>query len=417
MRRADYGDEGAGLMNFFNRQWLLSLMLAAGGVGLTGCTDSEPQVKEEVAKTTVIAEFTPEPTGTVASLPTQYPEHWAIIHDASFFHMLEGKYLVVDPLGKDVGTQLRGMITGSFMAGFAQSADRGEHYVAESFFSRGGRGGERTDVLTIWDRQSLEVLDEVILPGGKKLQSMPQKYSVQVIDGGRLLLVYNFTPAASVTVVDLDQRAVVDEVQIAGCAMVFPLGQRGFMSLCSDGGYLASTLDAAGKSSGSTRGEPFFDEINDPLFTKPIINGGTAHFPSFLGNVVSVDVSGDAPVVGNSWSLTSDAERKEGWRPGGWQLTAGDDNGMMYVLMHPEGRDGSHKDGGSEVWVYDLKQRQRVSRFALETWGVSLAATRGSEPLLLVTNAEMKVDVYRGGKFVRTLAVETGTPFLVHPAR
>ena len=383
-------------MKVVNRQWMLGLMLAAGGVW---------------------AEFVPEPHGVIASLPAEYPEHWAIIHDASFFHMLEGKYIVVDPLAQDVGAQLKGMMTGSFMAGFAQSAERGEHYVVESFFSRGGRGGERTDVVTIWDRQSLAVSGEVILPGGKKLQSMPQKYSVQLVDGGRLLLVYNFTPAASVTVVDLDKRVVVDEVQIAGCALAFPVGQRGFMSLCSDGGYLANTLDAAGKSSGSVRGKPFFDAIEDPLFAKPVVSGGIAHFPSFLGNVVSVDVSGDVPVIGNSWSLFSEAERSEGWRPGGWQLTAGDDNGMMYVLMHPEGRRGSHKDGGSEVWIYDLEQRQRVSRVALETWGVSLATTRGSEPLMLVTNAEMKIDVYRGGKFVHALAVETSTPFLVHPAK
>lgn len=381
-------------------------LLAAGlvGAGLLGAGG-------------VRAEFAAEPFGVIASLPGTYPDHWAIIHDASFFHMLEGKYLVVDPLGEDVGAQTKGMLTGSFTSGFAQSEARGEHYVAESFFARGGRGGERTDVLTIWDRKNLAVIDEVVLPGGRKLTSMPEKYSVQMTGDGAFVLVYNFTPAASVTVVDIEKREVVDEVQIAGCALVFPFGQRGFMSLCSDGGYLATTLDAAGKSSGNRRAEPFFDVTSDPLFEKPVIIGGDAHFPSFLGNVVSVDMSGGQPVLGERWSLVSDAERKAGWRPGGWQLTASDDAGNMYVLMHPEGREGSHKDGGSEVWVFNPKTHKRLKRLVLGTWGVSIAATRGENPLLLVTNAEMAVDVYRGGEFLRTLAVAAGTPFLVHPAR
>lgn len=363
------------------------------------------------------AEFQAEPFGVVERLPGTYPEHWAIIHDASFFHMLEGRYLVVDPLGEDVGTQTRGMFTGSFIAGFAQSAERGEHYVVETFFARGGRGGERTDVLTIWDRATLEVKDEVILPGGKKVSSMPEKYAVQLTGDGQLLLVYNFTPAQSVTVVDIVKRVVTDEIQIAGCALAIPVGERGFMSLCSDGGYLATTLGADGRAAGSTRGKPFFDADTNPLFEKPAIAAGKAYFPTFKGDVVTVDVSASEPSVGETWSIVTDGEREAGWRPGGWQLTAVDDSGRMYILMHPEGRNGSHKDGGAEVWVLDPAGGKRLERIALETWGVSIATTRGEKPLLLVTNAEMKVDVYRDGAYVQTLAVETGTPFLIHPSR
>ena len=40
--------------------------------------------------------FTPEEIGRVATLPEVYPDHWVIAHDAAFFHMLEGRMLVLD---------------------------------------------------------------------------------------------------------------------------------------------------------------------------------------------------------------------------------------------------------------------------------------------------------------------------------
>ena len=68
------------------------------------------------------------------------------------------------------------------------------------------------------------------------------------------------------------------------------------------------------------------------------------------------------------------------------------------------------------MWVYNAAQQQRVSRIKLKNWGVSLAATHGKEPLVLVTNATMQVDVYQEGNYLRTLApFGQETPFIIHP--
>ena len=211
-------------------------------------------------------DFRPEPLGQVEALPAAYPDHWLVVHDASFFHMREGKFLFVDPAADTVAGQLRGMVSADFLAHYEQGPARGEHYVIETFFSRGGRGGDRTDVVTIYDAASLDVAGEVIIPP-RKLSSMPERYGTALTGSERLLVVYNFAPGQSISVVDLEKRTFVAEYPISGCALVLPTGASGVTSLCSDGSLLTSVLTAEGALAGSHRTEPVMD-AGDPMFEK-----------------------------------------------------------------------------------------------------------------------------------------------------
>ena len=63
--------------------------------------------------------------------------------------------------------------------------------------------------------------------------------------------------------------------------------------------------------------------------------------------------------AGARWSLLDAADRKASWRPGGMQhLSVHAASGRLYSLMHVGG-ECSHKDPGTEVWVYDLASRKR----------------------------------------------------------
>lgn len=360
------------------------------------------------------AEFVPEPTGQVATLPATYPDHWLIVHDLAFNHMREGKFFIVDPAGDGIGGQVKGILSGDFIASYLHSAKRNEHYVIETFHARGGRGGERTDVVTIYDPGTLEVLDEVIIPP-KRLTGLPNRYQVALIGDDRWLVVYNFTPAQSVSVVDLESRSFAAEIAIPGCAFVFPTGNRAFSSLCSDGGLRTTVLDGAGGVASVSRLPPFIDIEADAAFAKPAYSGGTAYFPTFTGNVIPVDLSTDQPTLGQSWSLTTDAERALGWRPGGVWPAVADNAGRLFVLMHSNGAEGTHKEGGEEVWVFNPAERRRVNRFTLENWGVSLGMSGGSPAMLVVTNAEMGIDLYTtDGDHTGELAIQASTPLIVH---
>ncbi len=366
--------------------------------------------------TTAAAEFEPEAVGKVETLPATYPDHWVMVHDFSFFHMMEGEIIITDPLAEHLGSQYKGMIPASFTAAYARSKKRNEHYVAESFFARGTRGGERTDVLTIWDPATLEVSGEVIIPP-KRITGMPKTTMIGLIGDDRFLGVYNFTPGQSVSIVDLEKRTFVGEIPTAGCAFLIPNGKRSFTSICSNGSMLTSHLDREGKLAGTTKTPVLFDPDNDPIFEAPATADGVAYFPTFWGNVMPVDVSGKDIEVQGTWSLLGDGD--EGWRPGGIRPAVADADGMGYFLMHPEGGEGSHKNPGSEVWVYDLAAGKRLAKIELENWGLTVATSgRGDDRLMFVTNVDMGVDVYRlsTNEFVHTLNLGGTTPFMVHGA-
>ena len=361
--------------------------------------------------------FIPEAIGTIETLPEEYPDHWVMVHDFSFFHMLEGKVLVVDPLAADVGGQYKGMMTASFTAAYTRSAKRREHYVVETFFSRGGRGGKRTDVVTIWDPASLKVISEIEIPA-KRLTGMPKATMLGLIGDDRFLGVYNFTPGQSISIIDLEKREFVAEVPTPGCGFILPNGKHSFTSICSNGSMLTSHLDTTGQLKDARKTEILFDPQDDPIFEAAAITDSVAYFPTFKGNVLPLDISGEDVKAGEFWSLTSTDEKN--WRPGGIRPAITDAQGVGYFLMHPHGAEGTHKDGGSEVWLYDLAEGKRINRVELANWGMTLGTSgTGDGRLLFVTNDALGVDVYRlpDVEFVHTLAVGAGTPFMMHSAQ
>lgn len=346
-----------------------------------------------------------EKTGKVESLPKHYPNDWFLVADASFFHMSDGKIYVMD-VGEDtVPRQVKGFINNSLMGSIYQSAYRGEIYVAETFHSRGSRG-DRLDVLTIWDPASLTPMGEVILPGAKRFIGMPQRDAMVGIDNDRWLAIANFSPATSITLIDLDSREIISEIPTPGCTLVYPTGKLGFSSLCADGRFMSTELASDGTLIKQTRTDAFFDSDTSPIFERPAIIGDMAYFPSFAGLVYPVDLGGPVAKVGKPWNLVPESERDENWGPGGIGITGEDDQGRFYVLMHPGAGDGTQNGGGSEVWVYDAAKRERVLRIPMKVWGLSLAVSHGDKPLLLITNpTDMSLELYDAGSgnFIKSI--------------
>ena len=368
-----------------------------------GCAGADVQNRNN--QETAPPPLQPETLGTVQTLPARYPSTWILAHDAAFFHMLEGRVIVLDPLAETVAQQYKGMFNVSFVGNLAQATTRPEIYATEIFYTRGTRG-QRKDVLTIFDKPSLKAIDEVVLPGDKSFRGIPERYAVTLIDNEKLLLVFNLNPATSVTVIDIVNRKILNEVDIPGCSLIYPTGERGFSSLCANGGILTTQLDAYGQVVSQERLQPFFSVAEAPIFERPAIIDGIAYFPSFLGDIHPVDLRGQTAVPGQAWPLVTETERAVGWRPSGIGIIDTDTAGNFYLLMQEQGRAGSQGEGGREVWVADPKQKQRLRRIKLQNHGLSLAVTKGGEPLLVVTNSDMNIDVYRAGsgEYIRTIS-------------
>jgi len=92
---------------------------------------------------------------------------------------------------------------------------------------------------------------------------------------------------------------------------------------------------------------------------------------SFEGRVHPVNVGGAEVRPEEPWSLFSEEEIEDGWRIGGTQhLALHEPTGRFYSLVHRGGED-THKDPGSELWVYDLAGRERVQRIELHHPGLA----------------------------------------------
>jgi methylamine dehydrogenase heavy chain len=160
------------------------------------------------------AELPVEPTPSVKSLPADYPDGFVYVVDGNFWGIESGKVVVAD-VGHETDHH-RGAVGSAQFGYFAAAKTRPELYVVETFYARGHRGA-RTDVLTIYDKATLNQIGEILLPGGKRAQTLTERGAFQLSADERFAYVFNFTPASSVTVVDLEKRRVVGDVDIPGC--------------------------------------------------------------------------------------------------------------------------------------------------------------------------------------------------------
>jgi len=263
----------------------------------------------------------------------------------------------------DKGELLGSISSGTAGLGFVIlplfAKDQREIYIPETYYARGVRG-ERTDVVTVYDGRTLAPVAEIPLPP-KRAEYFPGNAANALSDDGRLLAVFNLTPMASLSIVDVVARKFVAEVSTPGCSLVYAAGPRRFFMLCANGAALTVVVDDGGQAT-VARTEPFFDPQKDPLTEKAVRRGNEWLFVSFDGMIQSVDVSGADLKMGERWALLDDADRKDSWRVGGGQhLAVHGPSGRLYVLMHQGGVD-THKEAGKEIWVYDLAAHRRVLR-------------------------------------------------------
>ena len=256
------------------------------------------------------AEFpTPLPAETIPkieTLPEHYPNTWSWLNYA-------GDRIELRNVGSDT-REVKGQLQAHDSATILASTTRPEIYVADTVWSRGVRG-TRTDFITVYDTKTLNPVGEIVLPGTKRALITAMEGLMAFTDEQRMALVFNFTPASSVTVVDLANRKPLGEIDIPGCSLVYPSGTRGFSTLCSSGTMLSIRLDANGAVAGRSETKAFNPLDTDPLFTSTSTVGGIRYFPSMQGRIQPVDMKGDEPKVLPDWSLVSPAEAAAHWRP------------------------------------------------------------------------------------------------------
>lgn len=346
------------------------------------------------------------PSVAVLGEPTK---HWVWVNDFVFPHMADGVAMLVDG---DTGRYLGTLSTGWGFARVLLPRDGKLIYSPEIYFSRGTRG-VRSDVVTIYDAHTLSPVKEIQIPP-KRSANMPMMANAVLTDDDRYMLIYNFTPAQSVSVVDMKSQTFVREVETPGCALEYPTGARTFFSICGDGALSLLQITASGDVT-LTRSAPVFSPAKDPVTERGVRVGKTWYFVSYEGQIHAVNAAATQASAEAGWWLTSEAERKQGWRPGGAQQLAVDSHSHLYALMHRGGPE-THKDPGKDVWVYDIATRKRVQQIALSNLASSIQLTTDDKPLLFSIFIDKPVlDIYDAadGRLLRSVDQVGTTPTLL----
>ena len=281
--------------------------------------------------------------------------------------------------------------------------ERREVYAAEVFYAR-QHDGERTDVLRIYAHETLAPVAEVPLP--PKVASLHQHY-MALLEGDRYVVVFNMTPAQSVSVVDVVERRFVGEISTPGCASTLAAGDRGFLMVCGNGTLQWIGLDADGEETARVRSEVFFDVDEDPLFGKPVPSGDGWQFMTFAGQAMTASVEGGDIVVDEAWSLMG--EDDEGWWPGGTQpFTVHDGTGLLVVLTH-QGEKDTPDEAGTEAWVFHRAGQRRVGKIEFEEPVAAVQVVEADVPLLLASSgANVLVYELATGRLERTIEAGRG---------
>ena len=285
-------------------------------------------------------------------------------------------------------------------------------YVSESIWTKVNRG-TRQDMISVYDPVNMALVTEIPLPGRLIIGTMKNNFVIS--DDGKTGFVYDFSPASSVIVVDLEKRKVGQVVELPGCASLVPVAGIGFSALCSDG--TIATVTVGPKTSTVSHSAPFFKAAEDGVFdffTYDRTKGEIVTL-TYTGLLRTVKL-GAAPTIGDAWSIQAAAGVRPGdtrpldinWFPGGRAATTlHRATGMLYVLMH-RGEYWTQKADGEEIWVVNMATRKVVKRVPLKKPIGNIEVTQDAKPLIFLSGDEGVVQVMDAATYEIKHDIERG---------
>lgn len=286
------------------------------------------------------------------------------------------------------------------------------YYVSETLWSKGNRG-TRFDIVSVYDSVDIKLQSEIPYPGRMIIGG--QKRNFVLSADGKQAYIYNFDPASSVNVVDLEKRKFVRNVELPGCGVLIPNPTSGFSALCADG--TITSVDLKGSKPVFSQTEPFFQAADDPIFANFSYDKSRSAFTmlSYTGLVYEATQKPTLKVAA-PWSLQEAAGVRKAtneplnvnWLPGGAHMMAHHPGtNQLYVLMHM-GEFWTHSQGGTELWVADLNTKKVVKRIALKSPTYNVAVTQDDKPLIFLTNRENQILILDGTTYEKKHDIKDG---------
>lgn len=282
----------------------------------------------------------------------------------------------------------KGLMTAGSLGQMTVAPDGKTAYGQSSYLKRITHGPNE-QVVEVYDVPTLSITKEIALPP-KAAMALGYAPLLQRTATGRFLLVQNATPATSVTVVDLAAGSVTEEIPTPGCYGIYPSAQSDrFATACGDGTFHDIGLGPDGKAAETVQSAALFDADADPVFIAAAAYDGGRLFLTFGGKALLLKDDGGPMKAAETFDLTAGVEG--GWAPGGYGIAAVNAaKGILFVTMHPDAKDGSHKATAHEIWAYDLRARKLLSRSPVE--GImSIVVSDGDTPVVFATTETGKL--------------------------
>lgn len=333
--------------------------------------------RQLVAALSVLALF-----GTVAHAQDLEPETLTVqekIPEGPHFYVMDfginGSSMIY-VLNADDLSLVGSIGTGTF-ATMMMNPEKSTLFSSSAYLRRYGYGDVEA-VIHEWDPQTLKIKKEFMV-APKLAQALSQRGTLNLSADGKYLLVQNATPATSITLADAVEGKDLGEIPTPGCWTAYPSVEgTAFTTLCGDGTLARYTYDASGKAGAPAKSEKIFDADKDPLFGDAVRVGGKLVYVSFGGTLYIVDDSGEKPVLDKTVPFA-----EAGWAPGGYTLMAYSEAlNTLFVLMHSNPSDGSHKAPAEEIWAIDMASMKVVGRSEGHHES-SMAITGGDNPVLV----------------------------------
>lgn len=274
--------------------------------------------------------------------------------------------------------------------------------------------GDAEMVLQYFDVATLSPTKEILLPPKFAMVSPYESIVAQSADG-KYIYVQNATPATSVTVVDTAAGKVSGEIPTPGCFGIYPsLRGSKFSAICGDGTFASYTLKPDGAAADRTQSAKIFDVDKDPLFLQSARANGELIFLSYHGNLYRI--ADNAPVITLSETRSITQGVSGGWAPGGYEIFAyNKPNDVLFIGMHPDAKNGSHKQGAKEIWAYGLKAKKLLYRSPVDDV-VALTVSDDPVPVLFAIKdkATQRFEADPEAKFVLKKTHEAANTVLVN---
>ena len=271
---------------------------------------------------------------------------------------------------------LEGNIGSGNFSQMLMSPDKSSVYTS-SVFMRRYTYGEVEAVITEWDSQALTSKREIVV-SDKLAQTLSQRGALNLSADGGYLVVQNATPATSVSIVDLAENKELVEIPTPGCWTAYPsIEGNAFSTLCGDGTVVKYSYSADGSFGDPAKSDKIFDPDANPLFGNAVRVDGNLVYVSYAGALTVVDDSADVPTLVKTIDFA-----EEGWAPSGYNLMGyHDPSKTLFITMHSNPFDGSHKVPAEEIWAINMESGTVSGRSEAHGEG-SITVSGGETPAL-----------------------------------